>query len=43
MKAEITPCLSSQLSTSLPKPFLDETLAELVTVEDFAVTRQESH
>lgn len=43
MKTEIIPCLSPLLSPSLPKPFLEEMLAELITVEDFylAVTMQE--
>lgn len=42
-KTEITPCLSSLLFTSLPKPFSEETLAELITIEDFylAVMMQE--
>lgn len=43
MKTEIIPCLSPLLFPSLPKPFLEEMLAELITVEDFylAVTMQE--
>lgn len=43
MKTEIISCLSPLLLPSLPKPFLEEMLAELITVEDFylAVTMQE--
>jgi len=42
-KTEITPCLSSLLFTSLPKPFLEKMLAELITIEEFylAVTMRE--